>query len=105
VGRRAGGVLEGRDIGTKVFPETPHKFFLTARPDVRAERRFRELQTKGSLETLASVLRDTVARDAQDSTRVESPLTYDDSYQLIDTSDLTIDEVVEAIVRRVKASV
>jgi cytidylate kinase len=103
MGRRAGGVLEGRDIGTKVFPETPHKFFLTARPDIRAERRFRELQTKGSLETLASVLRDTVARDAQDSTRVESPLTYDDSYQLIDTSDLTIDEVVEAIVTRVKA--
>jgi cytidylate kinase len=103
MGRRAGGVLEGRDIGTKVFPETPHKFFLTARPDVRADRRFRELQTKGSLETIASVLRDTVARDAQDSTRAESPLTYDDSYQLIDTSDLTIDEVVEAIVKRVRA--
>ena len=47
LGRRNGGVLEGRDIGTKVFPETPHKFFLTARPEVRARRRYAELVAKG----------------------------------------------------------
>src|SRR6202011_890611 len=47
LGRRSGGVLEGRDIGTKVFPETPCKFFLTARPDVRADRRYRELLAQG----------------------------------------------------------
>src|SRR5882757_7945250 len=48
LGRRSGGVLEGRDIGTKVFPETPHKFFLTARPEIRAQRRYRELLAKGT---------------------------------------------------------
>src|SRR5256885_13196112 len=48
LGRKNGGVLEGRDIGTKVFPDTPHKFFLTARPEVRARRRYQELVAKGS---------------------------------------------------------
>jgi cytidylate kinase len=102
LGRRSGGVLEGRDIGTKVFPETPHKFFLTARPEVRADRRFRELQAKGSPVTLAEVLEDAKQRDLQDSTRADSPLAWDDSYTIVDTSDRTIDEVVEAIVGHVK---
>jgi len=102
LGRRSGGVLEGRDIGTKVFPETPHKFFLTARPEVRAERRYRELLAKGTATDLATVLAETVQRDTQDSTRADSPLTYDDSYRVIDTSDLTIDEVVAAIVAAVR---
>jgi cytidylate kinase len=104
LGRRNGGVLEGRDIGTKVFPETPHKFFLTARPEVRAERRFRELQAKGSTVTLDEVLEDAKQRDRQDSTRADSPLAYDASYTIVDTSDRTIDEVVEAIVGHVRAS-
>lgn len=77
LGRKSGGVLEGRDIGTKVFPDTPHKFFLTARQDVRAERRFRELQAKGSTMTLAEVLADSEQRDKQDTTRADSPLTHD----------------------------
>jgi len=98
MGRRTGGVLEGRDIGTKVFPETPHKFFLTARPEVRAQRRFRELMAKGQAVDFDKVLADTVQRDTQDSTRADSPLTYDDSYHVIDTSDLTIPEVVARIV-------
>lgn len=103
LGRRSGGVLEGRDIGTKVFPETPHKFFLTARPEVRAERRYLELQAKGQTVDLATVLAEAKARDAQDSNRADSPLTYDDSYTVIDTSDLTIDEVVGEIVSAVRA--
>src|SRR5207237_6218245 len=82
LGRRAGGVLEGRDIGTKVFPDTPHKFFLTATPQVRAERRYRELQAKGSDISFEEVLAATVARDEQDSSRAHSPLTYDDTYQV-----------------------
>jgi cytidylate kinase len=98
MGRRTGGVLEGRDIGTKVFPETPHKFFLTARAEVRAQRRFRELMAKGQAVDFDKVLADTVQRDTQDSTRADSPLTYDDSYHVIDTSDLTIPEVVARIV-------
>jgi len=103
LGRRAGGVLEGRDIGTKVFPETPCKFFLTARPEVRARRRFEELQAKGMSPNFTKVLQETLARDEQDSTRADSPLRYDESYTVIDTSDIPIDEVVEAIVKHVRA--
>ena len=99
LGRRSGGVLEGRDIGTKVFPDTPYKFFLTARPEVRARRRHAELLAKGEGASYETILAGTLARDEQDSTRSDSPLTYDDTYIVIDTSDLTIDEVVQRIVR------
>jgi cytidylate kinase len=102
LGRRNGGVLEGRDIGTKVFPETPHKFFLTARPEVRAHRRYAELVSRGQPADYDTVLADCLVRDTQDSTRADSPLTYDESYTVIDTSDLTIDEVVAGIVARVR---
>ena len=101
LGRKNGGVLEGRDIGTKVFPETPHKFFLTARPEVRAERRYRELLEKGEKAELDKVLAETIKRDQQDSTRADSPLAFDQSYTLVDTSDLTVGEVVAAIVEKV----
>jgi cytidylate kinase len=104
LGRRNGGVLEGRDIGTKVFPETPHKFFLTARPEVRARRRYAELVARGEAADLDSVLADSVRRDEQDSRRADSPLSYDESYTVIDTSDLTIDEVVDAIVGSVRGA-
>jgi cytidylate kinase len=102
LGHRAGGVLEGRDIGTKVFPDTPHKFFLTARPEVRAERRHRELAEKGTASDLAAVLAGMARRDEQDSTRADSPLTYDETYTIIDTSTLTIPQVVSAIVDAVR---
>ncbi len=103
MGRRSGGVLEGRDIGTKVFPETPHKFFLTARPEVRAQRRYRELIAKGETIDIEAVLEETAKRDNQDSTRADSPLTFDDTYTVIDTSDLGIDQVVSRIVEGVRA--
>lgn len=102
LGRRSGGVLEGRDIGTKVFPESPYKFFLTARPEVRAQRRYRELLAKGQSVDYESVFAESLRRDVQDSTRTDSPLTHDETYTVIDTSDLTIDQVVEAIVQRVR---
>jgi cytidylate kinase len=98
LGRRSGGVLEGRDIGTKVFPETPHKFFLTARPEIRARRRHNELLAKGEGASYETILAATLARDGQDSSRADSPMSYDDSYTVIDTSDLTIGEVVDRIV-------
>ena len=101
IGRERGGVLEGRDIGTKVFPDTPHKFFLTASPEVRAERRFLELSVRGEAVTREGVWDEMQERDRQDSTRSDSPLTYDSTYELIDTSEMTIDEVVDAIVGRV----
>jgi len=103
LGRTNGGVLEGRDIGTKVFPETPHKFFLTATPDVRAHRRHAELTAKGESIPFATVLAEAEQRDRQDSTRADSPLTWDDTYTVLDTSSLTIAEVVDEIVRRVRA--
>jgi cytidylate kinase len=104
LGRRKGGVLEGRDIGTKVFPETPHKFFLTARPEVRARRRYAELIAKGQPADYDSVLADCMLRDTQDSTRADSPLMWDESYTVIDTSDLTIAEVVAEIVSKVRGT-
>lgn len=104
LGRRNGGVLEGRDIGTKVFPETPHKFFLTARPEVRARRRYAELIARGQPADYDSVLADCMLRDTQDSTRADSPLTWDESYTVVDTSDLTIGEVVGEIVGRVRSA-
>ena len=105
LGRRGGGVLEGRDIGTKVFPETPYKFFLTARPEVRARRRYNELIVKGASPDFATVLGETIARDEQDSTRADSPLRFDVSYTVVDTSDLSIDQVVDAIVGSVRARI
>lgn len=102
LGRRKGGVLEGRDIGTKVFPETPHKFFLTATPEIRAERRYRELLARGSAVPFESVLADSRKRDEQDSTRADSPLSWDESYTVIDTTPLTIEETADQIVRAVR---
>jgi cytidylate kinase len=102
LGKRNGGVLEGRDIGTKVFPGTPHKFFLTASPEVRAERRHKELAGKGSKITRETVLAEALARDEQDSTREHSPLSYDETYTVIDTSNLSIDDAVDKIVRHVR---
>jgi cytidylate kinase len=104
LGHRTGGVLEGRDIGTKVFPETPHKFFLMALPEVRARRRHAELQARGVASDAAQVLAETIQRDRQDSTRADSPLTLDDSYTVVDTSALSIAEVVETIVSSVRQS-
>jgi cytidylate kinase len=93
--RRHGGVLEGRDIGTRVFPETPHKFFLDARQEVRYRRRFDQLAGTGSDVTYTEVVVEIDRRDQRDSHRSESPLTCDESYTLIDTSELTPEEVVE----------
>jgi CMP/dCMP kinase len=93
--RHWGGVLEGRDIGTRVFPDTPHKFYLDARMDVRGRRRFEELRVAGRDRSYEEVVDEINRRDQRDRTREDSPLTHDESYILLDTSDLTIEEVVE----------
>jgi cytidylate kinase len=100
--RHFGGVLEGRDIGTRVFPDTPFKFFLDARPDVRGERRRQELAAAGRDLSLEQVVEDLARRDLRDSTRADSPLTRDPSYTFVDTSDLDIDGVVEEMARVVE---
>ncbi|MEO8430869.1 MAG: (d)CMP kinase [Acidobacteriota bacterium] len=101
LGRERGGVLEGRDIGTKVFPEAPYKFFLTAPPGVRAARRALELARRGTAEPYEKVLAEMEQRDRDDATRADSPLTLDPSYVLIETDGLTAEGVVREIEKRV----
>ncbi len=100
---RFGGVVEGRDIGTKVFPETPYKFFLDADSEVRARRRFEELARDGAAISLEEVALEMKRRDDRDSRRADSPLTHDETYTLIDTSRLSVDEVAAAILASVAA--
>jgi CMP/dCMP kinase len=99
-----GAVLEGRDIGTRVFPETPHKFFLDARADVRFRRRFEEIRAAGRPAVYSDVEEEISRRDQRDSTRPDSPLMRDDSYVLIDSSDLSVDEVVERMARVIEGA-
>lgn len=100
--RHHGGVLEGRDIGTRVFPETPHKFFLDADPEVRCRRRFRELADAGSPVTWDQVVAEIHGRDLRDTTRADSPLTRDETYAFIDASEISAEEVVERMERAVR---
>jgi cytidylate kinase len=97
--KRGGGVMEGRDIGTVVFPDAVLKVYLTARPEVRAERRAAEVIGL-DYETVAA---DMARRDALDSGRDTSPLRQaNDAFEL-DTSELDIDEIVENLARRIDA--
>jgi len=101
IGKR-GAVLNGRDIGTVVFPDADFKFFLTAKPEERAERRFREDQlTAHSSATLAETLAEMVERDRRDSTRADSPLKAADDAVIIDSTGKGIDEVLSEIMERI----
>ncbi len=93
---RGGGVVEGRDIGTVVFPDATLKVFLTARPEVRAQRRVAE--SGGDVDEIARAIAE---RDRLDSSRSDSPLTTADDSIQFDTSDLTIDQVVDELHRMV----
>lgn len=93
-----GGVVEGRDIGTVVFPEAPLKVFLTATPEVRARRRFDELARRGAGVRWEVVLEEQRVRDQRDSTRVDSPLRAAPDAVMVDTSGLDLAQVVEKIV-------
>lgn len=99
---RHGGdaVVEGRDIGTVVFPDTPHKIYLTARPEVRAARRAGD-EEAGSA-TIAEIAVALRARDSADSSRAVSPLRPADDAAIIDTSDIGIEEVVNTIVDSIR---
>ena len=102
-GRDGGVVLEGRDIGTVVFPEAEAKFFLTARPDIRARRRHEELLAKAGDDAPAfeTTLDEVIRRDEQDRTRAVAPLRKADDALEVDTSDMTMEEVVATLVRYV----
>jgi cytidylate kinase len=105
LGRERGGVMEGRDIGTRVFPDTPFKFFLTADAVVRAQRRARELADRGTPQPYEDVLRDMEKRDRDDGSRADSPLTLDDRYILIDSTGRPLQAVVEEIEGRVREAI
>jgi cytidylate kinase len=97
-------VIEGRDTGTTIFPEAGHKFFLDADVAERARRRFRDLMETGSDVTLESTIEDIKKRDRRDSTRTHSPLRRTDDMIYIDSTNMTIDEVVEKMLEYVGAS-
>lgn len=99
-----GCVAEGRDMGTVVFPDAPHKFFLTASRTARAQRRLEELLAKGETTTRAQVEAEMARRDQRDSSREAAPLQQADDAALIDSSDLDIDGVVARILARVASS-
>jgi cytidylate kinase len=103
-GRDGGVVLEGRDIGTVVFPAAEHKFFLTARPEVRARRRFDELAARGVPVVFEQILEDVRRRDEQDTNRLVAPLRRAPDAVLVDSSDIGIDETVARIVAYVRDS-
>ncbi len=102
-GRAGGVVLEGRDIGTVVFPDAEAKFFLTASVAVRARRRFDELVARGEAPILAEIEREVRERDERDSSRAIAPLVQAPDAELLDSSDASIAEVTDRIVHRVRA--
>ena len=95
MGQHGRVVLDGRDIGTVVFPNADIKFFLTARPQERAERRFKEERLRERDVTYEETLTDITARDHRDSTRADSPLAIADQAVVIDSTDFSIEEVAE----------
>ena len=96
-------VIDGRDIGTVVFPNADFKFFLIADPKVRAQRRFDELQAKDEQVLFEEILKNVVDRDHQDSTRAISPLRKAEDAVEIDTTSFSVEEVFEQMMSAVKA--
>jgi cytidylate kinase len=98
---KRGAVLNGRDIGTVVFPDADVKFFLTAAPAERAERRYKEDQLMSHPTTYAETLADMIERDRRDSTRADSPLKVAEDAIVIDSTGKTIQQVFEEMMQKV----
>ena len=96
--------MDGRDIGTVVFPHADLKFFLTANAEVRAQRRFEEMQTKGLEASYDEILANVIERDRIDSTREMAPLKKAVDAIEIDTSELTVDAVFDLICQELPAN-
>lgn len=95
-------VLDGREIGSFVLPNAEYKFFVTAKPEVRAERRYKELIARGNDVNYEELLKEIKQRDYNDSHREFAPLVQTADAVYIDTSDMTIDEVVAKVICVVK---
>jgi cytidylate kinase len=102
MGKNGGIVLEGRDIGTVVFPDADCKFFIIAGIDARAQRRLKELRERGLDADLDALKVEIAERDRLDSTRSESPLRKADGAVEIDTSDMTIEEQVDVVTGKIQ---
>jgi cytidylate kinase len=100
--RTSGAVLDGRDIGTVILPDADVKLFITARAEVRAERRYKELLDSGAKTSLEQVLADVIARDARDRSRSAAPLVAAKNAVLIDTSDLSLSAAIALAVAAVE---
>jgi cytidylate kinase len=104
VGAHGGGVVEGRDIGTVVFPDAPVKVFLTASDDARAARRLRDEADAARDTTVDAVAAELALRDALDSNRAASPLAVADDAIVVDNSVRDVNEVIDEIVQRAEAA-
>jgi cytidylate kinase len=101
---KVAAVLEGRDIGTVVFPHAKHKFFLTASNEERAKRRFEELKQRGESATFEKVLSEIVERDERDSKRDVAPMVPAKDACIIDTTKLSLSDVINSIVSMIHES-
>ena len=97
--READVIMDGRDIGTCVLPDAPAKIYLTASVEIRARRRFRELEEKGTACDIREIEKDIEERDYRDMHRENSPLRQAEDAVLLDSSHMTIEQVVDSIIR------
>ena len=102
MGKTVSLVMDGRDIGSNVFKDAKYKFYLTASPEIRAERRYNELKERGEHIKLSKILEDIKTRDDRDMNRKLNPLKIADGAVLIDSTDINIDEVVEKILSNIE---
>ncbi|MDD5416119.1 MAG: (d)CMP kinase [Candidatus Daviesbacteria bacterium] len=96
-------VMTGRDIGSEIFPDAKHKFYLTANVEIRANRRFKQLVKKDSNVRYEDVLKAMKERDQKDTTREVSPLRVPENAVVIDNSDLTVEQTVEEMLKHINA--
>ncbi len=102
--RPEGAVIDGRDIGTVIAPDAPAKLYVTARPEIRAERRFKQLKGQGEAVTFEDILEDIRKRDERDGGRADSPMVQAPDAVLLDTSEMTIEQATDAARRIVEAA-
>ncbi|MCB1180681.1 MAG: (d)CMP kinase [Chlamydiia bacterium] len=102
VGKLGNVVFEGRDMGTTVFPNAEVKIFLTASCEERANRRYKEMKSKGENVSFKTILNEMIARDAYDSSREISPLQKAEDAQLIDTTELDVNQVVDEVINLIR---